>query len=387
MPVRYGRIPDCRLPDGPVRVHSGDVTTPLTARRREHGHAAVSRASDSATSGLTGVRVRARTLAPGTALTLAGTAAALGVGHLVPTLNPMLVAIVLGAALGNTVRLPARATAGLAFSSRTLLRVGIALLGLQLLLGDITALGWQVVALVVVIVVLGIAGTMALGGALGLGWTQRLLIACGFSICGAAAVAAVDSVSDTDEEEVLTAITLVVIFGTLMIVAVPVLSGALGLSDTVAGMWAGGSIHEVAQVIAAGGAIGGGALAVATVVKLARVLLLAPVVTVISLHRRRTTGTDARGTRPPLVPGFVVAFLALVLLRSSGLVPDPVVDAASLAQTVLLTCAMFALGIGVRVAAMRRVGARPVILAAASTVWVAGLALAGVLLITPALGG
>ncbi|WP_430537702.1 putative sulfate exporter family transporter, partial [Dietzia natronolimnaea] len=129
------------------------MTTPLTARRREHGHAAVSRASDSATSGLTGVRVRARTLAPGTALTLAGTAAALGVGHLVPTLNPMLVAIVLGAALGNTVRLPARATAGLAFSSRTLLRVGIALLGLQLLLGDITALGWQVVALVVVIVV------------------------------------------------------------------------------------------------------------------------------------------------------------------------------------------------------------------------------------------
>lgn len=387
MPVRYGRIPDCRLPNGPVRVHPGGVTTPLTARRREHGHAAVSRASDSATSGLTGVRVRARTLAPGTALTLAGTAAALGVGHLVPTLNPMLVAIVLGAALGNTVRLPARATAGLAFSSRTLLRVGIALLGLQLLLGDITALGWQVVALVVVIVVLGIAGTMALGGALGLGWTQRLLIACGFSICGAAAVAAVDSVSDTDEEEVLTAITLVVIFGTLMIVAVPVLSGALGLSDTAAGMWAGGSIHEVAQVIAAGGAIGGGALAVATVVKLARVLLLAPVVTVISLHRRRTTGTDARGTRPPLVPGFVVAFLALVLLRSSGLVPDPVVDAASLAQTVLLTCAMFALGIGVRVAAMRRVGARPVILAAASTVWVAGLALAGVLLITPALGG
>ena len=387
MPARYGRIPDCRLPDGPVRVHPGDVTTPLTARRREHGHAAVSRASDSATSGLTGVRVRARTLAPGTALTLAGTAAALGVGHLVPTLNPMLVAIVLGAALGNTVRLPARATAGLAFSSRTLLRVGIALLGLQLLLGDITALGWQVVALVVVIVVLGIAGTMALGGALGLGWTQRLLIACGFSICGAAAVAAVDSVSDTDEEEVLTAITLVVIFGTLMIVAVPVLSGALGLSDTAAGMWAGGSIHEVAQVIAAGGAIGGGALAVATVVKLARVLLLAPVVTVISLHRRRTTGTDARGTRPPLVPGFVVAFLALVLLRSSGLVPDPVVDAASLAQTVLLTCAMFALGIGVRVAAMRRVGARPVILAAASTVWVAGLALAGVLLLTPALGG
>lgn len=326
----------------------------------------------------------ARELAPGVALALAGTAGAMAVNLAFPALHPMLVAIMFGATLGNSVGLPARTAAGLAFSSRTLLRIGIALLGLQLLLGDIAALGWQVIVLVVVIVVLGIAGTVALGAALGLSWTQRLLIACGFSICGAAAVAAVDSVTDADEEEVLTAVTLVVIFGTLMIIAVPLASGALGLSDTAAGMWAGGSIHEVAQVIAAGGAIGGTALAVATVVKLARVLLLAPVVTAISLHRRRTTGADGQIRRPPLVPAFIIAFVALVCLRSSGMVPVEIIDAASLAQTVLLTCAMFALGTGVRVAAMRRIGARPVILAAASTVWVAGIALAGVLLTDPA---
>ena len=353
------------------------MNAPLARWPRRHAPPGRSSATDTVPSH------SARAVAPGAALTLAGTAVALSVGHLVPALNPMLVAIVLGAALGNTGRVPTRAAAGLAFSSRTLLRIGIALLGLQLVLGDITALGWQVIVLVVVIVVMGIVGTLALGGALGLGWTQRLLIACGFSICGAAAVAAVDSVSDSDEEEVLTAVTLVVVFGTLMIVAVPVLSTMLGLSDTAAGMWAGGSIHEVAQVIAAGGAIGGSALAVATVVKLARVLLLAPVVTVISLQRRRVTGTDGPGTRPALVPAFIVAFLVLVCLRSSGLVPATALDVASAAQTILLTCAMFALGTGVRLAAMRRVGARPVILAAASTTWVAGLALAGVLLISP----
>lgn len=330
---------------------------------------------------------RPRGLAPGVAVALAGMAVAIWTSRLVPALNPMLVAIVLGAVLGNSIRLPPGVGAGLAFSARTLLRVGIALLGLQLLFGDIAALGWQVIALVVVIVGLGIAGTVILGGALGLGWTQRLLIACGFSICGAAAVAAVDSVTEADEEEVLTAVTLVVIFGTAMILAVPLLSSALHLSDTAAGMWAGGSIHEVAQVVAAGGAIGGTALGVATVVKLARVLLLAPVVTAISIHRRRLAGAGGHATRPPMVPAFVVAFIACVCVRSSGILPEGILDAASLAQTVLLTCAMFALGVGVRVATMRRVGARPVVLAAASTVWVAGIALAGVLLIGPVPAG
>ncbi|MFN3339746.1 MAG: YeiH family protein [Dietzia sp.] len=326
-------------------------------------------------------------IAPGVAVALTGTVVAIACSRLFPALNPMLAAIVLGAVLGNAIRLPARVGAGLAFSARTLLRVGIALLGLQLLLGDIAALGWQVIVLVVVIVGLGIAGTVAMGAALGLGWTQRLLIACGFSICGAAAVAAVDSVTEADEEEVLTAVTLVVVFGTAMIVAVPLLSSSLHLSDTAAGMWAGASIHEVAQVVAAGGAIGGTALGVATVVKLARVLLLAPVVTAISIHQRRRAGPDGSARRPPMVPAFVVAFVGCVCLRSTGILPEGVLDAASLAQTVLLTCAMFALGVGVRFATMREVGARPVVLAAASTVWVAGIALAGVLVIDPTPAG
>ncbi|WP_305094374.1 YeiH family protein [Prescottella sp. R16] len=321
-------------------------------------------------------------LLPGLAVAVVATAVAMGVGQVLPTVSPLLIAIVLGAVAANVVHLPARCRPGLTFSSKKLLRVGIALLGLQLMFSDILGLGWGVIAVVVAIVVLGIAGTLFAGRLLGLSWTQRLLIACGFSICGAAAVAAVDGVVDAEEEEVLTAVALVVIFGTLMIPVVPLLASLLGLDDTVAGMWAGGSIHEVAQVIAAGGVIGGGALAVAAVVKLARVVMLAPVMTAISVYQRRRAPEGANaGTLPPLVPLFVVAFLACAALRSTGVLPDVVLDIAKFAQTALLTAAMFALGTGVHIATIRKVGARPLVLAAASTVWVAAIALAGVLLV------
>lgn len=330
----------------------------------------------------TRVRERTASLLPGVAVAAVATAIAMGIGHLLPTVSPLLIAIVLGAVAANTTTLPARLRPGLTFSSKKLLRIGIALLGLQLMLSDIVGLGWGMIAVVVAIVVLGIAGTMTMGRLLGLSWTQRLLIACGFSICGAAATAAVDGVVDADEEEVLTAVALVVIFGTLMIPIVPLLSRALGLDEHAAGMWAGGSIHEVAQVIAAGGAIGGGALAVAAVVKLARVVMLAPVMAVIGVQQRRRSTGSAEGTRPPLVPLFVVAFLACAAVRSTGVLPDGFLSAAKVAQTALLTAAMFALGTGVHIATIRKVGARPLGLAALSTVWVAAIALTGVLLVS-----
>lgn len=318
--------------------------------------------------------------APGLLLCVTGTALAMAVNQVVPAVSPLLLAIILGAVLTNVARLPSQTRAGVTFSSKKLLRVGIALLGLQLLLSDILDLGWQVIVIVVVVVLLGIAGTVVVGAWLGLGWTQRLLIACGFSVCGAAAVAAIDGVVDADEEEVLTAVALVVLFGTLMIPAVPLLSSVFGLSEVDAGLWAGASIHEVAQVVAAGGAIGGAALNVAVVVKLTRVLMLAPIATALSIHQRRIAGTTNAANRPPLVPLFIVAFLAMVCLRSTGVIPTGVLDVAKVLQTALLTTAMFALGTGVQIAAMRDVGARPFVLAAVSTVWVAGIALVGILL-------
>ncbi|KIQ08073.1 YeiH family protein [Rhodococcus sp. MEB064] len=314
---------------------------------------------------------------PGIGLCVAGTVIAMIANHFVTAASPLLVAIALGALFANVMPLRPSTRPGLQFASKRLLRIGVALLGLQLLLSDILDLGAGVIALVVAIVVLGIVGTMFVGKLLGLSWTQRLLIACGFSICGAAAVAAVNGVVDADEEEVVTAVALVVIFGTVMIPVVPLLSGAMKLSDHDAGLWAGGSIHEVAQVVAAAGALGGAALGVATVVKLTRVLTLAPIMAVLAVRQRRIGG-DTEITRPPLVPLFVTAFIAFVALRSTGVLPDGALTVTKTVQTALLTAAMFALGTGVQVSLLRKVGPRPFILAAISTVWVASIALVGV---------
>jgi uncharacterized integral membrane protein (TIGR00698 family) len=321
------------------------------------------------------------TLAPGLALAASATTVVLVLGRVLPTVSPLLMAIVLGAIVSNVASLPAQVAPGLTFAAKRLLRVGVALLGLQLVFGDILGLGLGMIAVVIAIVVLGIGGTMFAGRLLRLDWKQRFLIACGFSICGAAAVAAVDGVVDADEEEVLTAVALVVIFGTCMIPVIPLLSNVIGLSDLDSGLWAGGSIHEVAQVVAAGGAIGGGALAVAVVVKLARVVMLAPVIAVVSAHQRRLNQRTDDVRRPPLVPLFVLVFLVCAAVRTTGVIPENVLAGAKLAQTALLTAAMFALGAGVKIAALRNVGVRPFLLALISTSWVGGIALTGVLLV------
>jgi uncharacterized integral membrane protein (TIGR00698 family) len=320
-------------------------------------------------------------LVPGVALCALGATVALIAGQFTSAVSPLLIAIVAGAVLANTVSLPAKFQPGLAFSAKRLLRVGIALLGLQLMFSDIVGLGWGVIAVVVAIVFLGIAGTMYAGKLLGLSWSQRILIACGFSICGAAAVAAADGVVNAREEELLTAVALVVIFGTLMIPTIPLLADAFGMNEIDAGMWAGGSIHEVAQVVAAGSALGATALGVATVVKLARVLMLAPVMAFLSI-RQRTMVDNTDTKRPPLIPLFVVAFISCMGLRSTGMLPNELLGLAKTVQTALLAAAMFALGLGVRLSVIRGVGARPFVLAAISTVWVATIAYFGVVLVS-----
>ncbi|MDI9902865.1 putative sulfate exporter family transporter [Rhodococcus sp. IEGM 1409] len=321
-------------------------------------------------------------LVPGVALCALGATVALVAGQFTSAVSPLLIAIVAGAVLVNTVALPVKLQPGLAFSAKRLLRVGIALLGLQLMFSDIIGLGWGVIAVVVAIVFLGIAGTMYAGKLLGLSWTQRILIACGFSICGAAAVAAADGVVNAREEELLTAVALVVIFGTLMIPTIPWLTNAFGMSEIGAGMWAGGSIHEVAQVVAAGSALGATALGVATVVKLARVLMLAPVMAFLSIRQRAMVDNTAITKRPPLIPLFVVAFIGCMGLRSTGMLPNELLGLAKTVQTALLAAAMFALGLGVRLSVIRGVGARPFVLAAISTVWVATIAYVGVVLVS-----
>lgn len=320
-------------------------------------------------------------LVPGLALCFGVAIVSMLVAPFIPGISALIIAIVVGVVLANIVPMPAVLAPGIAVSSKKLLRAGIVLLGLQVVLGDLLSLGAGMLGVVVAVVSLGILGTIALGRVLGVGRPLTLLIACGFSICGAAAVAAASGVTDPEDEneaDTLTAVALVVLCGTLMIAIVPSLAALMGLGELQAGLWAGASIHEVAQVVAAGGALGGAALTVAVIVKLARVLMLAPVMAVLSVQQRRQGVTE--GKQPPLVPLFVLGFLAMVLVASFVPLPAPVLEAGSLLQTLLLAAAMFALGAGVRAKLLTQVGLRPFLLAALSTVLVAGIALGGVLL-------
>ncbi len=324
------------------------------------------------------------TVVPGLLVAAAGAVVALGTTHLIPGASPLLVAIVLGVVVAN-VGLPAPVVEvlepGLGMAAKRLLRVGVALLGVQLAVSDLVGLGWGTAVVAAAVVVAGICGSLAFGRWLGVGWTQRLLIACGFSICGAAAAAAVDGVIDSRKRELVTTVALVVVFGTAMIPLVPLAAGMLGLTPGTAGLWAGAAIHEVAQVVATGTALeatAGGVLAAAVTVKLARVALLAPVVAIVGVVARRR-GDGRRDERtPPIVPVFLLGFLACVALRSTGLLDPIVVEATGTVQRALLTVAMFALGAGVRREVLRGVGWRPIALAAAATVWVAAIALIGV---------
>jgi uncharacterized integral membrane protein (TIGR00698 family) len=335
-------------------------------------------------------RAGLRALWPGVALALSAAALASVVNVLAPAVSPLIVAILLGMLVANLVRLPGVTTAGIDFSAKKLLRAGIVLLGLRLVLADIVGLGAPMLAVIVVIVAGGIVGTFWLGRLLRVPSRLSLLIACGFSICGAAAVAGAAGVLDPDdeaEEDTITAVALVVIFGTLMIALLPVAANLLGLSAETAGLWAGGSVHEIAQVIAVGGILGGGAMTLAVMVKLARVLLLAPVVAVLSLRQRASLAAQSeprsRSKLPPIVPAFVLGFLAMVLLRSFVPIPEGVLTVTNVLQTGLLAAAMFGLGCGVRIRNLAKVGLRPFALAALATLLVAGIAYAGVLLVGP----
>lgn len=370
---------------------------------------------------------RILSLLPGLGVAAAATAIAWPISLTAPVLSPLLIAIILGIVVGNAFpQLPQVVRPGLDFAAKPLLRLGIIALGAQVILGDILQLGWLVLVLAAVVVATGIISGLVLARPFKVDSNLALLIGCGFGICGAAAVAGVESTLKAKKEDVAAAIGLVVLFGTLMIAVVPSLSAAFGLAPDTAGMWGGASTHEVAQVVAIGGIIGPAALQVAVLVKLSRVIMLAPTVAVLSMAMRRsesreqepatltarsaaevgpgyTSGTtgaaEARGAsettsktgpatapaktkRPPIVPLFVLGFLLMAGLRTFGLLPEAAVTGLGWVQTVCLAMAMFALGRGVQWRSLKSLGAGPLGLAATVTLVVAVVGLGGAMLLT-----
>jgi uncharacterized integral membrane protein (TIGR00698 family) len=310
-------------------------------------------------------------------------AVAWGVHWLAPAVPLLTAAVVLGIVVGQLP--PARPAVngrlapGLSLSSKRLMRVGVVLLGLKLSLGDIAQLGWLTIATTIAVVLLSFAGTFWIGRLFRLPGHQPLLIATGFSICGASAIGAMSGIVKPKDEEAATPVALVTLCGTLAIFVLPLLWHPLGLNALQFGHWVGAGVHDVGQVVATAQIAGASALAIALVVKLTRVMMLAPMVAIAAVvERRRQVEGDARVKRPPIVPLFVAGFIVAVLIRSFVPLPPAVTDAADALQTLLLAMALFGLGTAVRLRSLVGTGWRALATGLTSWVLIAALALGAV---------
>ncbi|MFZ3471492.1 YeiH family protein [Streptomyces sp. 4.24] len=323
---------------------------------------------------------------PGLGLAGAGVLVAWSLHRLVPGVPMLTASVVLGIAAAHLPRLRSfvrgSARPGLSLAGRRLMRIGIVLLGLALGLDQVLRLGWATVAMVAGVVAATFLGTLWLGRRLGLPGDQPLLIATGYSICGASAIGAVSEVSGSDEEDVASSVALVTLCGTLAIAVLPLLQAPLGLSDPEFGRWVGASVHDVGQVVATAQTAGPGALGEAVLVKLMRVAMLAPLVAAVafSVRARRRGVRTASGRRPAPVPLFVAGFLAAAVLRATGVLPDAALEWAHTAQELLLAAALFGLGSAVHLPTLSRTGGRAALLGLGAWIMVAGVSYAGVLL-------
>ncbi|WP_394789901.1 YeiH family protein [Rhodoferax sp.] len=291
-------------------------------------------------------------------------------------LSALTLAIVLGMLVGNTLypRWAVVANPGVNLSKQTLLRLGVVLYGLRLTTQDIGSVG--LAGVLIDALVLG--STFALACFLGTRWlgldrNTAMLIGIGSSICGAAAVMAAEPVVRARAEQVTVAVATVVVFGTLAIFVYPLLfqlnlhwqwipGGSHGF-----GIYAGSTIHEVAQVVAAARSIDPAAADAAVIAKMVRVMMLAPVLIALSAWlardaaRRAPQVQQAKG--PLTIPWFAFGFIAVVLFNSLHWLPAPAVELANTFDTALLAMAMAALGLSTHLGAIRRAGVKPLLLA------------------------
>lgn len=298
------------------------------------------------------------------------------------SISPLVLGIVCGMLYGNLLRgtMPSEWGVGVHFAARRLLRIAVALYGLNISIQQIIDVGAPGI-----VVSIGVAvGVLALGTWLGTRWLQldrdtAMLTAAGSAICGAAAVLAFESTLRSAPHKSAVAVATVVLFGTISMFLYPVLYGVgwLPFDGTALGIFLGGSIHEVAQVVAAASNIDPATTEVATIVKMTRVALLVPLLLVIGLWlQRRDASLSGNKAKLP-VPWFAIWFLIFAIVNSLGIIPTPTLELLRAFDIFLLTMAMTALGIETRFAQMKAAGPR--VLALATVLFVVLFVLTGAL--------
>jgi uncharacterized integral membrane protein (TIGR00698 family) len=311
---------------------------------------------------------------PGLLLAFGIAATAFGL-HVLPgvsALSPMILSIFLGIAFHNLVGTPTWAKAGVVFSLRRILRLAIVLLGLQLTAQQVVAVGDTGLAVIVITLLATFVVTTWVGHLLGIDARLAQLIAAGTSICGASAVIATNTVTDASDEDVAYAVACVTVFGSVAMFGYPLLLEMLHLTPHCYGLWAGSSIHEIAQVVAAAYQDGTQAGDSATIAKLTRVMMLAPVVLSLGLLAR-SRGNEARAKVP--MPWFVLGFIGLIIVNSLFPIPTAIKSPVGVMTTFGLSVALAAMGLETDVRKLRAKGLQPFLLGLIAFLFISGFSL------------
>ncbi len=296
----------------------------------------------------------------------------------------MLLALLLGIAV-SFLSEEGKAVPGIGFSSRTLLRLGVALLGVRVSMTLMAGLNVQLVALIVGGVVLTIGFGLLVGPLFGHKWRFSLLTAGSVAICGASAAMAISAILPRDErseERLIFTVVGVTVLSTVAMIVYPILVSTLQMDDFAGGVFLGATIHDVAQVVGAGFSISEQAGDTATLVKLVRVAMLAPIVLVASLAIRHYAAEDGADKRPPILPGFVIGFIVLAALSSFGVIPAAVADLAGQASRWLLLIAIAAVGMKTNLKQVASVGGAAIALIVVETIFIAVLMLTGIMFLS-----
>ena len=293
-----------------------------------------------------------------------------------PFLEALVLAILLGVAI-RTVWAPGPLwSPGIEFSAKILLEIAVMLLGASVSVGAVAALGPALLGGIVVVVAVAIGASYIISRLFRLPWRMSLLIACGNSICGNSAIAAVAPVIGAESDDIASSIAFTAVLGVIVVLLLPLLVPLLHMSLSQYGVLAGLSVYAVPQVLAATLPIGALSNQVGTVVKLVRVLMLGPVVLAISLLIGRTHAGTGGLKLSQLVPWFILGFLAVAVLRATGLIPPIAIGPIKAVAGLLTTISMAALGLGVDVRVVARAGVAVTTAVTLSLLLLCGMSLA-----------
>jgi uncharacterized integral membrane protein (TIGR00698 family) len=306
---------------------------------------------------------------PGLLLVAAIATAAIAIRYVTGwmTLSPLILSIVIGMVIRNAMPLPAAIEPGVGFSLKRILRFGIVLLGLQVTAMQILSLGSAGLMMVVLTLVTTFMAIRLVGRAMGIDGALTDLIAAGTSVCGASAVIAANTVVRARQEHVAYAVACVTLFGSLSMLAYPLLAGRLGLDARGYGLWTGATIHEVAQVVAAAFQEGDIAGRFGTISKLARVMMLAPLVMTLALAARSSSQPSARMP----MPWFVLGFIGMMLLNSVISIPAGLSQTLATGTSFLLSMALAGMGLQTDIRKLKAEGWRPLALGAFGWLFIA----------------